>query len=228
MGKSSNNNKNQKKEKKFQINFTRLIILLIVLLLIGLGAFFLTRYFINNSKTTDNTPKDNEGEVVQTRLLKLLNDNINKTKMGEETLANEITSFSYVDKHFIISGYNGQTVYKYDVDLTSKGFTSTKEALDFLKETDVEGNYEITLNRCESSSSDEFATKYVTEGTTGKYHIGQFVETKYAYATLYKNDQITVINGDELSDTLSSTYSPLVITNKNELFSIYKYIATGK
>ncbi len=146
--------------------------------------------------------------------------------MGEETLANEVTSFSYKEKNFYISGYNGSTVYQYKVDLSSISLSSTPDALDYLKEHDVEGSYDITLNRCTPYESNDFTTKYVSEGVTGKYHIGAFGSKQYAYATLLKGEQITVINGDTLTDTLSSTYTPTTINNSDPLYSIYKYIAT--
>ena len=217
-------NKVIKEKKDSDINVPGLIIAMILLIGVCVGGFFLGRWMISQASTKKD---DDTAEVKATtdRLLKLLNDNITKTKVGEETLANEVTSFSYSEKHFYISGYNGSTVYQYDVDLTSKSFTNTKEALDFLKDNDVD-EYDIGLNRCTPTESNDFVNKYVTEGVTGKYHIATYGTDTYAYATLLKDQQITIINGAVLSDTLNSSYSPITISNSDPLFKVYSYLAT--
>ena len=217
-------NKVIKEKKDSDINVPGLIIAMILLIGVCVGGFFLGRWMISQASTKKD---DDTAEVKATtdRLLKLLNDNITKTKVGEETLANEVTSFSYNEKHFYISGYNGSTVYQYDVDLTSKSFTNTKEALDFLKDNDVD-EYDIGLNRCTPTESNDFVNKYVTEGVTGKYHIATYGTDTYAYATLLKDQQITIINGAVLSDTLNSSYSPITISNSDPLFKVYSYLAT--
>ena len=69
-------------------------------------------------------------------------------------------------------------------------------------------------------------TRYVTENVTGPYRIGVLGEDKYAFVTLLNGEQITVINGDTLSDTLQANYSPKVINNTDPLFNIYKYLVT--
>lgn len=217
-------NKVIKEKEESNVNVPGLIIAILLLIAVCVGGFFLGRWMISQASTK---PNDETVEVKATtdRLLKLLNDNITKTKVGEETLANEVTSFSYSEKHFYISGYNGSTVYQYDVDLTSKSFTNTKEALDFLKDNDVD-EYDIGLNRCTPTESDDFVNKYVTEGVTGKYHIATYGTESYAYATLLKDQQITVINGVTLSDALNSSYSPITISNTDPLFKVYSYLAT--
>lgn len=218
--------KNKVEKKESKVNVPGLIIALVLVVLLGIGIIFLTRWFFANSNKTDDTTEVDEGEVSTNRLLKLLNDNITKTRLENEALANEVTTFSYIDQHFYIGGSNGTTVYQYDVDLSSKTFANTKEALDFLKENDVEGQYDITLNRYINSDSNEFTSRYVTDGVSGKYHIGQLGPNKYVFATLLKDEQITVINGDLLSDTLEVTYSPTTISSGDALYSVYKYIAT--
>ena len=222
-------NKVIKEKEQSNVNVPGLIIAMILLIAILIGGFFLGRWFIANSTTKQDentTPVVDEGKETADRLLQLLNDNINKTKMGDEPLASEVTSFSYKEKHFYISGYNGGTVYLYNLDLSSQSLNTTKEALDFVKTNTIEGSYDITLNRCTPSESNEFTSKYVTSGVSGKYHIATFGSEQYAYATLLKDEQIVVINSDTLSDALSSTYSPLTISSGDPLFNVYKFIAS--
>lgn len=220
------NQKDQKKDRS--INTSLLIVFIILILLIGLGGFFLGRWLYDHSTKTEVTDvfEIDEGAEANNRLLKLLNDNINKTKVGEEKPASEITTFSFKEKHFYITGCSDVTIYQYDLNLTTKSYTSTKEALDFIMKNDVEGEYEITLNRYTPSESNEFVTRYVTENVTGPYRIGVLGEDKYAFATLLNGEQITVIDGDTLSDTLQANYSPKVINKTDPLFNIYKYLVT--
>lgn len=218
-----------KKEEKKQskINVLPLILVLALLIPVILGGIFLGKWFIENSTTNkedDESAQTVEAVETANRLLELLNDNINKTKIGSETLANEVTAFSYVEKHFYISGYNGSTMYQYNLDLSSTTLNTTKEAVDFLKRNEIEGNYDITLNRCTPTESEEFTTKYITEGVTGKYHVASFGIKKYAFATLLNNETITVINGDTLSDTLANEYKPLTIKSSDPLYRVYKLI----
>ena len=217
-----------KNKKERNVNVLGIVIGLILVITIGLGGYFLGRWLYDHSAKVEVTDvfETDEAAEANNRLLKLLNDNINKTKIGEEALANEITSFSYQNKHFYISGYNGATVYQYDLNLESKSYTTTKEALDFVMKNDVEGEYEITLNRCTLVGSNEFVSKYITDGVSGPYHIGQLGEEQYAFATLLKGEQITIINGVALSVTLQTDYSPLVINNTDPLFNVYKYLVT--
>ena len=221
-------NKTFKNEEKEQgnVNVPGLIITIVLLIALCLGIFFFVRWIFTRSSTTDDVVEVNEEKEINDRLLKLLNDNINKTKIGEETLAYEVTSFTYSEKHFYISGYNGSTVYRYNLDLTTTSLATTKDALNYLKENEIGGSYDITLNRCTPSESNEFVAKYVGEGVESKYHIATFGSEKYAYATILKNNVITVINGDVVSDTLSVGYTPLTISNSDPLFNVYKYIAT--
>ena len=218
----------KKKEKeRSNINVLALIIGTILLIAICIGAFFLGRWFIAKSSTKqDDTVETNNGEATTNKLLELLNKNINKTKMGEEAPANEVTSFSYQEKHFYISGYNGDTVYQYDLDLSSQSLSTTKDALEYINNNDIEGKYDITLNRCVPYQSNEFVNKYITGGVTGKYHVGTFGNEQYVFATLLKGEQITIINGDTLSDTLNVSYSPLTISSGNPLFDVYQYLAS--
>lgn len=218
----------KKKEKEdSNVSIPGLIIAMLILIAVCLGIFFLTRWFITNSRTPQEevTEPVDENKVTTDRLLKLLNDNIDKTKVGEETPASEITSFSYQEKHFYISGYNGSIVYQYDLDLSSQSYVTCKEALDYIMVNDVEGSYEITLNRCTPIESSEFVNKYITSGVSGKYHVASFGSEQYVYATILNDEQIIVINGDTLSDTLDASYSPLTLNSGDPLFDVYKYIA---
>lgn len=215
----------EKKDRDF--NVAGLVITLVLIALISVGVFFLSRWFINRSnKSDDTTQVDPKIEEYHDRLLKMLNDNIDKTKLDGEVFASEITTFSYKEKHFYISGYNGSTIYRYDLDLSSKSYSNTEEALKFVYLNEVEGLFDITLDRCSSVESSEFDNRYVTDGISGKHHIAQFGAEQYVYATLLKDEQITLIDGVTLSDTLQADYSPITIDKNNNLYSLYKYIAT--
>ena len=224
-------NKPIKKKEKEQsnVNVPGLIIAMILLIAICVGGFFLGRWFIANSTTNqgDDVNEPSEGEKAANRLLEVLNANINKTKAEGESLASEVTSFSYKEKHFYISGYNGSIVYQYDLDLSSQSYATSKEVLDYLMVNDVEGSFDITLNRCTPTESNEFVSKYITSGVSGKYHIATFGSGQYAYATLLKGEQITVINGDALSATLDASYTPLTLNSGDPLFEVYKSIASN-
>ena len=212
-------------KKESNISVLRLVITLVLIVLISIGAFFLARWMINSTKKNDTPDTTEQSEKYHNRLLEMLNDNINKTKMGDEALANEITTFSFKNNHFYIYGFNGATVYKYNLDLSAKGYTNAKDALDFVLDNEIEGKYDITLNRFAICSSEEFNNKFITEGVKGKYHIGQYGEEKHAYATLLKDEQITIISDDLLSDTLNASYSPTIINKNDSLFGTYKYLA---
>lgn len=215
------------KKEESNTNVPGMIISIFLLIAVIVGLFFFIRWFVGtlNNKGDDTTEKS-DGEKANNKLLSLLNDSINKTKIGDEKLANEITSFSYLEKHFYISGYNGNTVYQYDLDLSSKTLANTKDALDFILDNEIESSYDISLDRYTPIESNEFVTKYVGEGVKGKYHIGQMGSEQCAFATLLKDEQITVINGAALSDALSSIYSPTIINKTDSLFSVYQYIAS--
>lgn len=214
-----------KKEKDRDFNVLGLVITLVLIVLISVGAFFLSRWLINNTKKDDSPKEDTITEEYHDRLLKMLNDNIDKTKLDGETFASEVTSFSFKEKHFYISGYNGSTVYRYDLDLSSKSYSSAEQVLEFVYTNEVEGLFDITLDRCTSVDSNEFDNRYVTEGVSGKHHIAQFGAEKYVYATLLKGEQITLIDGVTLSDTLQADYSPITINSSDNLYKLYKYIA---
>ena len=214
----------EKKDRSF--NVAGLVITLVLIVLISVGAFFLSRWLINNTKKDDDTTQVDHSEEYHNRLLKMLNDNIDKTKLDGEVFASEVATFSYKEKHFYISGYNGSTVYRYDLDLSSRSYANAEEALEFVYTNEVEGLFDITLDRCSSVESPEFDNRYVTEGVSGKRHIGQFGSEKYVYATLSKGEQITLIDGVTLSDTLQADYSPIIINSSDNLYKLYKYIAT--
>ena len=215
-----------KKEKDRDFNVLGLVITLVLIALISVGAFFLSRWLINSTKKDDTPKEDTITEGYHDRLLKMLNDNIDKTKLDGETFASEVTSFSFKEKHFYISGYNGSTVYRYDLDLSSKSYSSAEQVLEFVYINEVEGLFDITLDRCTNVESNEFDNRYVTEGVSGKHHIAQFGAEKYVYATLLKGEQITLIDGVTLSDTLQADYSPTTINSSDNLYKLYKYIAT--
>lgn len=214
----------EKKDRSF--NVAGLVITLVLIVLISAAAFFLSRWLNNNTKKDDDTTQVDHSEEYHNRLLKMLNDNIDKTKVDDETFASEVTTFSYKEKHFYISGFNGVTVYRYDLDLTSKGYSNIEEALEFVYTNEVEGLFDITLDRCPKVDSNDFENRYVTEGVTGKHHIGQFGSEQYVYATLFKGEQITLIDGAPLSETLQADYEPITINSNNKLYNLYKYIAT--
>lgn len=216
-----------KEEKERNFSVLGLIITIVLIVLISVGAFFLSRWFINSTKKNDEPPQsETKVEDQYDRLLELLNDNIGKTRLDGESFANEVTSFSFKENHFYISGYNNSTVYRYDLDLSSKGYSKIDDALDFINDNKIENAFEITLDRCKQVESTDFNNKYVTEGVKGKYHIGQLGPNQYVYATLIKEEVITLINGVTLSDTLEASYSPVTINSNNSLFKLYKYIAT--
>lgn len=205
----------QEEDKK--ANKVGLIIAVILIVIVSAGLIGFAFWLINQDVVTE---VDDSGKT-KNSLLKLLNDNITKTKVGDEKLADEITTFSYVDKHFYIAGSNGTTVYQYDMNLTGESLETPKEALDFIIDNDVEGKYEVSLTRWTPSESNEFKNKYVTQGAEGKYHIGQFESSSVVFATLLKDEQITVINGDKLDSVLLDGYTPTVITKESALYSAY-------
>lgn len=217
------NNKITKKEES-NVNKPGLIISLFILVGVIVGLFFFIRWLINDRFASNNG--DESGEVASNynKLLRILNDDIKATRIGEEKLANELTSFSYNENHFYISGYNSETIYYYDVDLSSESLTDVDAAYDFVLSHNIEGNYAITLQRYSEKPATDFIAKY---GESGKYHVGQIgASSEKVFATMKKDEAILVMNGVTLSDALDDSYSPISIAKSDSLYNIYNYIAT--
>ena len=205
----------QEEEKKAYGPSLIIAVILIVIISAGLIAFV---FWLINQDFSDQQKREDK---VTNSLLRLLNDNITKTKVGDEKLADEITTFSYSDKHFYIAGASETTIYQYDMNLDGESLAGTKEALDFIINNEVIGKYEVSLTRWTPVESNDFTTKYVTDGVKGKYHIGQFESNTLVFATLLNDEQITIINGDILDDVLLNSYKPTIIKKDNSLYSDY-------
>ena len=146
--------------------------------------------------------------------------------MGSEADATEITTFTFNENHFYIGGYNGSTIYNFDADLSSKGFTNLKTAYDFMMDGYVQTEFTITLDRYTPTSFDAFANKYITEGVLGKVHVGQIGTYSMVNATLMKNNSISIFFDVELSTALGDGFSPITIQSNNELYPLYQYLIT--
>ena len=197
-----------------------LIIAVILLIVISVGLIVFVYWLINQDFTTEVSEKENK----KNSLLKLLNDNITKTKVGEEQPADEITTFGYTNNHFQIAGCNKTTVYQFDIDLSNESLATPKDAFDFVSDNDVDDKYEMSLTRWSLAQSDEFNSKYVTAGVEGKYCVGQFETQTIVFATFMNDEKISVINGDSLTNVLSDSYKILEIKKDNPLYDIYKNI----
>ena len=217
------NNKITKKEES-NVNKPGLIISLIILVGVIVGLFFFIRWLINDRFASHDD--DESGQVASnySKLLKVLNDDIKATRIGEESLASEVTSFSFDNNHFYISGYNGETIYYCDVDLSSESLLDNESAYEFVINHNIEGNYAITLQRYSERATTDFVAKY---GESGKYHVGQIgASSEKVFATMKKDEAILVMNGVTLSDALDDSYLPMSIAKSDSLYSIYNYIAT--
>ena len=213
----------ERKDNKKRNSIIRIIVLIVLLIALIILVFFLIGRFVKpNNNSQDDEVSENYEESYN-RLLKVLNDNINKTKVDGEQEASKLLSFSYNENHFYISGYNDEIVYYYDVDLSSKSLASSKEAYDYVIKNDIEGLFEITLDRYSPTSSTEFTSKYSMDGL---YKIGQLGSSTKVFATLYNNSSIVVMNGVELTTALDNNYGATAMIETHPLYQIYKYIAT--
>lgn len=210
------------KNKESTIYKPGLVIALIMLVGLIIGGYFLSQYLISYFSNTEN----NQEEIYQNdesynKLLNILNDQIDKTRIGEESPANEVTSFSYQSNHFYISGYNSVTIYLYDINLSSQSISNDEEAFLFMMDETSFTSYSVSLDRYPSSSSDEFINKY---GNDGKYHIGEMGIVKKVFATMKYNSDILVINNENYTSVMQDTYNPTSIHSNHKLYNIYKYL----
>ena len=211
----------EKQEKQKKVNVPGLIITIILFTTLCLCLFFLIGRCTNKKPVPNDDTAENTLELEYNKLLKVLNDNVNKTKVDGEQEASRLLSFSYSDSHFYISGSNDATIYYYDVDLSSKSLATTKDAYDYVIKNDIEGLFEITIDRYVPTSSSEFAIKYSMNGI---YKIGQLGSSTKVFGTLDNGSSIVVLNGVELTAVLSDNYEAYAVIETNSLYQMYKYI----
>ena len=210
------------KEKQSNVNVPGLIIAIILFVALCVGGFFVIGRCSRNNQPKEDETSENTSEVEYNRLLKVLNDNVNTTKVEGEKEATAIVSFSFKESHFYISGVNEDILYYYDVDLNSQTLENTKEAYDFVIKNEIEGHYDILLDRYSFTASSEFANKFTG---AGKAYVGELGPLTKVFMTQMEGDYIYVINGDSLEDTLKDEYTPTIISNQDSLYPIYEYIA---
>ena len=223
--------KNKQDKRKRIITIIALLILLVAIII---GAVFFFCWLANRGKeqTPDNTPEEEEvidnTESIQRydRLLKLLND---EASANHYTAATELVSFHYDEAHkFYITGKNDTKVYDYSIDLTSVGFPTLEESLDYLLENDpsiTTPKVFDNLNLLEAPES--FTTKYVNDNIKHK-SVSVTMGTKtYITSTMYESQtkKVFVIHQEELDTVLSSTYTPIEISKEQDSYPLYRYIA---
>ena len=222
-------NKSVRKEEK-TYSLKGLIILWVLSIAIGIGLFFLLRYLLGLNKDDSGQKEPDTSENVSVEynnLLKLLNAEITATSLIENEKANNVVSISFTDNYFYISGVNETYAYDYKIDLTSKGYSSIKEAYDFVKYGNVGNEFAKELTRWSIADKTSFETKFVTEGITGKYMVGEITSNTVVYATLKSGDnKISIIHGDQLNDVLNESYSAKIVDLNDPLFQIYSYIVS--
>lgn len=217
------------KDKKENWKTTRTVIIAISITALCLAIFIFIMYLIgkndreekeNNTPETQDTINEN---FCYKQLLNVLNNAIKTTSVDEdEQKANTIISFSYENDSFYLSGYNDTTIYSYYIDLSKeKEVDDLIDAFEFVVDNDVSENYQYNLVRYAPTEAESLINKY---GEDGKYKIGTVLTKKMVFATLKSGEDIKVINNVELSTSLESDYTPLVIHPKDYLFGMYKYI----
>lgn len=215
----------KKEEKDNKGKIIGIVVGMLLLVALCLVGFFLIGWF----SRTNPSKEDPNVEEHYNRLLKVLNDDVNKTKADGETEATSLLSFSFKDDHFYISGCNDDVIYYYDANLSSQSLGDKKEAYDYVIANEIENHFEITTTRYSFSSSSEFENKYITEQKmNGKYKCGQYATLSKVFGTLEKESTIYVFNGVGIDETLLDGYNPTKIEKENPLFGIYNYISQSK
>lgn len=210
----------KKEEKQSNINVPGLIITIILVIVLCLLGFFIIGRF---SKPSSDDITENESAIGYNRLLKVLNDNVKTTKIEGEKEATTLLSFSYNENHFYISAYNEDIIYFYDADVSKELLTSLEDAYNFVLNNDLEGDYDISLDRYTEVTSNEFVAKY---GSEGKYKVGTLGTTTKVFGLVQKESSIEVFNGVDLTTALDDSYTSMSFKDGDSLYPVYNYIVS--
>ena len=84
-------------------------------------------------------------------------------------------------------------------------------------------SYATSITRYTIIDSNELVNKYPSSNVKA----GNLVTNTKVFGTIYKNNNINIINGDNLSSVLDNSYSPKTLDSSSSLFKLYKYIANN-
>ena len=215
-------NKITKKEEG-TVNKGGLVIAIIILIGLCIGGYFLTRYIIDFFADKDSEVTNNEKQS-HDNLLDILNNEASKSAISGEQKAYKLLTFDYKnDDHFYISGINDNTIFNYDIDLsTTESVNNIDSAYRFITNNSL-SSYATSITRYTIIDSNELVNKYPSSNVKA----GNLVTNTKVFGTIYKNNNINIINGDNLSSVLDNSYSPKTLDSSSSLFKLYKYIANN-
>ena len=203
------------------ISMVILIALIVFIILLLLGVFK-----PKQDKDSPNEPDINELNRQYDTLLKRLNSYISLTEAEPNEKANKVISFTYSNNIFHIAGSNSTRVYDYKLDFTTNNFSNMVDAYNYVIANEIAtGSIPMEIDRYSLTTSEEFANKY-NEGNIN-YGIGNIATQSRVFAVIERNDnKVYVIYGEKLDTVLNETYTPNIIEKTNDLYNIYKLIAS--
>ncbi len=220
------NNNQRLNKKESNVDYRGLIIAALIFIVLIIGLIILIINIAGNSSTGGDDHTPNIVETQYDKLLKILNDKINETKVIDKESVNSITTFMYKNNKFHIAGYNDTYVYDLSLNVTT-GVSDEIEAYNYIISDDTT-SYELDyIDRLDiSTSSSGFTDKYLTDGYTYKSVISSVGPITSVYMTRMDNasKDISLICGDDLDLTLSDSYVIKVINKEHQLHDIYQYL----